>query len=138
MMLPSHPLYYFSTHNALRGADGDDLHFRVCFEELHGSRSCELDIYPFYDVQMVKRLLIKKLRLPASMQVTSTFKQSRIHSVNKSVISCTCRLISCLVQPHLLCFLLDCDPVAKQKCDGMYEGGVCMAVGYLVHTASIV
>ncbi|KAL8428127.1 hypothetical protein Efla_005830 [Eimeria flavescens] len=69
MMLPSHPLYYFSTHNALRGADGDDLHFRVCFEELHGSRSCELDIYPFYDVQMVKRLLIKKLRLPASMQV---------------------------------------------------------------------
>ncbi|CDI74989.1 hypothetical protein EPH_0004030 [Eimeria praecox] len=69
MMLPSHPLYYFSTHNALRGADGDDLHFRVCFEELHGSRSCELDVYPFYDVQMVKRLLIKKLRLPASMQV---------------------------------------------------------------------
>ncbi|CDJ36391.1 uncharacterized protein EMH_0054460 [Eimeria mitis] len=69
MMLPSHPLYYFSTHNALRGADGEDLHFRVCFEELHGSRSCELDVYPFYDVQMVKRLLIKKLRLPASMQV---------------------------------------------------------------------
>lgn len=69
MMLPSHPLYYFSTHNALRGADGEDLHFRVCFEELHGSRSCELDIYPFYDVQMVKRLLIKKLRLPPSMQV---------------------------------------------------------------------
>ena len=68
-MLPSHPLYYFSTHNALRGADGDDLHFRVCFEELHGSRSCELDVYPFYDVQMVKRLLIKKLRLPSSMQV---------------------------------------------------------------------
>lgn len=72
-MLPSHPLYYFSTHNALRGADGEDLHFRVCFEELHGSRSCELDIYPFYDVQMVKRLLIKKLRLPASMQVRICF-----------------------------------------------------------------
>ncbi|KAL8275227.1 hypothetical protein Esti_000811 [Eimeria stiedai] len=69
MMLPSHPLYYFSTHNALRGVDGEDLHFRVSFQELHGSRSCELDIYPFYDVQMVKRLLIKKLRLPASMQV---------------------------------------------------------------------
>ena len=73
MMLPSHPLYYFSTHNALRGADGDNLHFRVCFEELHGSRSCELDVYPFYDVQMVKRLLIKKLRLPASMQVLCVY-----------------------------------------------------------------
>ncbi|KAK2194421.1 bifunctional Phosphatidylinositol 4-kinase gamma 1-8/Phosphatidylinositol 3--4-kinase [Babesia duncani] len=55
---------YFSTHNALQEGAIDDSAVRFVLHELNGERHGALRIFPFYDVQMVKRLLIKKLSLP--------------------------------------------------------------------------
>ncbi|GIX61011.1 phosphatidylinositol 3-and 4-kinase, putative [Babesia caballi] len=72
---------YFSTHNALRDVSPEDKGTRYVLHELHGERHGALRLYPFYDVQvvaaspgphgaqMVKRLLIKKLHLPAGTGV---------------------------------------------------------------------
>ncbi|UKK02789.2 hypothetical protein MACK_002886 [Theileria orientalis] len=59
---------YYSTHNALF-ASLDDQSVRFVLHEMDGSRHGALRIYPFYDIQMIKRLLIKKLSLPASTRV---------------------------------------------------------------------
>ncbi|PHJ24289.1 phosphatidylinositol 3- and 4-kinase, partial [Cystoisospora suis] len=67
--IASHPLYYYSTHNALRAAEGGENFFPVTFVELHGKRSCKINVYPFCDVQMVKRILLKKMNLSSCMQV---------------------------------------------------------------------
>ncbi|CBZ50223.1 hypothetical protein NCLIV_006980 [Neospora caninum Liverpool] len=67
--LASHPLYYYSTHNALRAAEGAENFFPVTFVELHGTRSCKINVYPFCDVQMVKRILLKKMNLSSCMKV---------------------------------------------------------------------
>ncbi|KAK1444543.1 phosphatidylinositol 4-kinase gamma [Babesia gibsoni] len=60
---------YFSTHNALRDVSVEDKGVRYVLHELYGDRHGALRLYPFYDVQMVKRLLIKKLKLPSGTQV---------------------------------------------------------------------
>lgn len=60
---------YFSTHNALRDVSVEDKGVRYVLHELHGDRHGALRLYPFYDVQMVKRMLIKKLNLPWGTQV---------------------------------------------------------------------
>ncbi|KEP61056.1 UNVERIFIED_CONTAM: phosphatidylinositol 3- and 4-kinase [Hammondia hammondi] len=67
--LASHPLYYYSTHNALRAAEGAENFFPVTFVELHGTRTCKINVYPFCDVQMVKRILVKKMNLSSCMKV---------------------------------------------------------------------
>ncbi|EPT31931.1 phosphatidylinositol 3- and 4-kinase [Toxoplasma gondii ME49] len=67
--LASHPLYYYSTHNALRAAEGAENFFPVTFVELHGTRTCKINVYPFCDVQMVKRILLKKMNLSSCMKV---------------------------------------------------------------------
>lgn len=54
---------YFSTHNALRINEENDV-ISTLFYEINGHRHISLLIFPFYDVQMLKRLLIKKLDLP--------------------------------------------------------------------------
>ncbi|OII75996.1 phosphatidylinositol 3- and 4-kinase family protein [Cryptosporidium andersoni] len=60
---------YFSTHNALRAGINDMQKFSLCIDELDGSKRIFLSIYPFYDCQMVKRLVIKYLDLPKSTGV---------------------------------------------------------------------
>ncbi|KAK1933084.1 phosphatidylinositol 3-and 4-kinase family protein [Babesia divergens] len=60
---------YFSTHNALRDVSTEDKGVRYVLHELNGDRHGALRLYPFYDVQIVKRLLIKKLNLPQGTQV---------------------------------------------------------------------
>ncbi|ORM40146.1 Phosphatidylinositol 4-kinase gamma 7 [Babesia sp. Xinjiang] len=60
---------YFSTHNALREASPEDKGARYVLHELHGERHGALRLYPFYDVQMLKRMLVKKLNLPAGTTV---------------------------------------------------------------------
>ncbi|EDO08235.1 phosphatidylinositol 3- and 4-kinase family protein [Babesia bovis T2Bo] len=60
---------YFSTHNALRDVSPGDKGVRYVLHELHGERHGALRLYPFYDVQMVKRMLIKKLNLSGGVSV---------------------------------------------------------------------
>uniref|UniRef100_A0A3B0NDV7 Phosphatidylinositol 3- and 4-kinase, putative n=1 Tax=Theileria annulata TaxID=5874 RepID=A0A3B0NDV7_THEAN len=59
---------YYSTHNALV-ANVDDQSVRFVLHELEGTRHGALRIFPFYDIQMIKRLLIKKLSLPLTTRV---------------------------------------------------------------------
>ncbi|GFE53292.1 phosphatidylinositol 3-and 4- [Babesia ovis] len=61
---------YFSTHNALQDVSPEDKGTRYVLHELNGDRHGALRLYPFYDVQMVKRMLIKKLNLPGGVGVT--------------------------------------------------------------------
>ncbi|ANQ07931.1 Phosphatidylinositol 3-and 4-kinase [Plasmodium coatneyi] len=66
--LPMSQQMYFSTHNALRVNDENDV-ISTLFYEINGNRHISLLIFPFYDVQMLKRLLIKKLNLPGGVKV---------------------------------------------------------------------
>lgn len=67
--IPASQQIYFSTHNALRVEEIENQKFYVRFYEIRGNRHVQLSIYPFYDVQMIKRLLITKLGLPISTRV---------------------------------------------------------------------
>ncbi|CRG99816.1 phosphatidylinositol 3-and 4-kinase, putative [Plasmodium relictum] len=66
--LPMSQQMYFSTHNALRINEENDV-INTLFYEINGNRHISLLIFPFYDVQMLKRLLIKKLNLPGGIKV---------------------------------------------------------------------
>ncbi|CRG95339.1 phosphatidylinositol 3-and 4-kinase, putative [Plasmodium gallinaceum] len=66
--LPMSQQMYFSTHNALRINEENDV-ISTLFYEINGNRHISLLIFPFYDVQMLKRLLIKKLNLPGGIKV---------------------------------------------------------------------
>ncbi|VWU52656.1 phosphatidylinositol 3- and 4-kinase, putative, partial [Hepatocystis sp. ex Piliocolobus tephrosceles] len=66
--LPMSQQMYFSTHNALR-VNGENDVISTLFYEINGNRHISLLIFPFYDVQMLKRLLIKKLNLPGTVKV---------------------------------------------------------------------
>ncbi|SBT79359.1 phosphatidylinositol 3-and 4-kinase, putative [Plasmodium malariae] len=66
--LPMSQQMYFSTHNALRINEENDV-ISTLFYEINGNRHISLLIFPFYDVQMLKRLLIKKLNLPGGVKV---------------------------------------------------------------------
>ncbi|KAF7458407.1 Phosphatidylinositol 3- and 4-kinase family protein [Cryptosporidium felis] len=60
---------YFSTHNALRAGEGEIQKFILHIDELDGTKRILLSIYPFYDCQMVKRLVIKYLELPEGTSI---------------------------------------------------------------------
>lgn len=62
---------YFSTHNALRNGDDEEEKVWLLVSELEGGpkQVCIL-VYPFYDIEMVKRLVIKRLNLPKSTNVS--------------------------------------------------------------------
>ncbi|KAK9173881.1 Phosphatidylinositol 3- and 4-kinase family protein [Cryptosporidium meleagridis] len=60
---------YFSTHNALRAGENEIQKFVLYIDELDGTKRILLSIYPFYDCQMVKRLVIKYLDLPEGTSI---------------------------------------------------------------------
>eukprot|EP00921_Rhytidocystis_pertsovi_P001249 GHVQ01002121.1.p1 GENE.GHVQ01002121.1~~GHVQ01002121.1.p1 ORF type:complete len:1082 (+),score=164.66 GHVQ01002121.1:862-4107(+) len=67
--LPVSQQLYFSTHNALRVGGIEDQKFPVTFYETRTNRKLTLAVYPFYDVQMAKRLLLKRLDLPREAEI---------------------------------------------------------------------
>ncbi|KAH7650105.1 hypothetical protein FG379_003185 [Cryptosporidium bovis] len=66
---PANQQVYFSTHNALRAGENEVQKFILYIDELRGSKRILLSIYPFYDCQMVKRLVIKYLGLPEGTSI---------------------------------------------------------------------
>ncbi|KAH8740116.1 hypothetical protein FG386_001777 [Cryptosporidium ryanae] len=66
---PAAQQVYFSTHNALRAGENEVQKFILYIDELRGTRRILLSIYPFYDCQMVKRLVIKYLGLPEGTSI---------------------------------------------------------------------
>eukprot|EP00914_Ancora_sagittata_P001554 GHVO01003921.1.p1 GENE.GHVO01003921.1~~GHVO01003921.1.p1 ORF type:complete len:733 (+),score=132.07 GHVO01003921.1:38-2236(+) len=61
---------YYSTHNALNAKDTKDSPFWVWLEEIQiPNRRVRLDVFPFYDTEVVKRLLIRKLRLSSMTNI---------------------------------------------------------------------
>ncbi|KAK6588454.1 hypothetical protein RS030_4690 [Cryptosporidium xiaoi] len=66
---PANQQVYFSTHNALRAGENEVQKFILYIDELRGNKRILLSIYPFYDCQMVKRLVIKYLGLPEGTSI---------------------------------------------------------------------
>eukprot|EP00922_Rhytidocystis_sp_ex-Travisia-forbesii_P054545 GHVS01080830.1.p1 GENE.GHVS01080830.1~~GHVS01080830.1.p1 ORF type:complete len:866 (+),score=182.46 GHVS01080830.1:581-3178(+) len=68
-LLPVSQQFFYSTHNALNDGQVEEQKLVLNFHETRGTRKLSISIYPFYDVQTVKRLLIKRLNLPGCTEI---------------------------------------------------------------------